>query len=272
MSDRREPPSSRRELPPKGAAGVLGGGPAHTGEPPPEGAASAPGGGPARTGPGSGRSKETLSAYQRWEMASFDPAPPSNEEPFDDGAFEAELQRLRDAAHSQGVASGHVAGQALGYQAGFEQGYAQGFEKGQAEALLAAERLAAIAEAFKSALVGVEAHLAENLVELALDIAQQAVRHHVTHDPAALLDAAREVLAAEPALTGAPTLIVNPADMPVVEAYLQEELKRGGWHVRTDASIERGGCRAQAASGEVDATMKTRWERVAAALGKVNTW
>ena len=77
--------------------------------------------------------KESLSAYQRWEMASFDPVPEPEPE-VDDGAFEAELQRLRDTAHAQGVASGHVAGQALGYQAGYEQGRAQGFEQGQAEA------------------------------------------------------------------------------------------------------------------------------------------
>jgi flagellar assembly protein FliH len=218
------------------------------------------------------RSKASLTAYQRWEMASFDPAPPEPEEPVDEHAFEAELQRLRDAAHAQGHASGHVAGQALGYQAGYEQGYAQGLEKGRAEARVEAQRLAALAQAFKSALEGVEAHVAENLVELALDIAQQTVRHHVTHDPTALLDAAREVLAAEPPLAGAPALIVNPADLPIVEAYLLEELERSGWTVRTDAAVERGGCRAQAASGEVDATLKTRWERVSAALGKVSTW
>ena len=76
----------------------------------------------------------------------------------------------------------------------------------------------------------------------------------------------------EPALVGSPQLVVSPADLPVVEAYLQEELKARGWTVRTDPAIERGGCRAQAATGEVDATVGSRWERVAAALGKVRTW
>jgi flagellar assembly protein FliH len=216
--------------------------------------------------------KASLTAYQRWEMVSFDPPPPQQEAPFDEAAFEAELQQLRDAAHAQGAASGHIAGQALGYQAGFEQGHAQGVEKGRAEAREEALRLVALAEAFKSALTGVEAHLAEELVELALDLAQQTVRHHVTHHPDALVDAAREVLATEPPLTGGPALIVNPADLPIVETYLQDDLQRRGWIVRTDAVVERGGCRAQAASGEVDATLKTRWERVAAALGKVKVW
>ncbi|MGF6904424.1 flagellar assembly protein FliH [Paraburkholderia phytofirmans] len=217
--------------------------------------------------------KESLSAYQRWEMASFDPVPPAPPEPeVDDGAFEAELQRLRDAAHAQGIATGHVAGQALGYQAGYEQGHAQGFVQGQSEAREEAARLAALAETFKAALNGAQGAISETLVALALDIAQQVVRQHVQHDPTALIAAAREVLATEPALLGAPALIVSPADLPVVEAYLMEELQTRGWTVRTDPSVERGGCRAQAGTGEVDAGIDTRWERVAAALGKVSTW
>src|SRR6201996_5967731 len=218
--------------------------------------------------------KGSLSAYQRWEMASFDPVPPAPpEEPADDsGAFEAELQRLRDAAHAQGLASGHVAGQALGYQAGYDQGHAQGFTQGQTEAREEAARLAALAATFKAALEGAQGAISETLVTLALDIAQQVVRQHVQHDPTALIAAAREVLAAEPTLVGAPALIVSPADLPVVEAYLLEELQTRGWTVRTDAAVERGGCRAQAATGEVDAGIDTRWQRVAAALGKVSTW
>jgi flagellar assembly protein FliH len=217
--------------------------------------------------------KASLSAYQRWEMASFDPVPPAppNSEA-DEAAFEAELERLREAAHAQGIASGHVAGQALGYQAGYEQGHAQGFEQGRSEAREDAARLAALDETFKAALDGAQGAISETLVSLALDIAQQVVRQHVQHDPTALIAAAREVLAAEPALTGAPALIVSPADLPVVEAYLMEELQTRGWTVRTDPAVERGGCRAQAASGEVDAGIDTRWERVAAALGKVSTW
>ncbi len=217
-------------------------------------------------GPGKGQ----ISAYQRWEMASFDPPRPPD--PVAESAFEAELQRLREAAHEQGFASGHVAGQALGFQAGFDQGHAQGFEKGRQEALAEATQLAALANEFKSALVGAQSELAESLVALALDIAQQVVRQHIAHDPTALLACAREVLAAEPALTGAPQLIVHPADLPIVEAYLKEELESLGWQVRTDPAIERGGCRAQAASGEIDASIGTRWERVAGALGKVSQW
>lgn len=214
------------------------------------------------------------SAYQRWEMASFDPPPPPPPPPSPDerAALAAELQRLREEAHAQGHALGHVAGQALGYQAGYDQGHKQGFDQGLVEAHAQAKQLAQVAQRFTDALTTVQAGVADTLVELALDIAQQVVRQHVQHDPTALLAVAREVLAGEPQLVGSPQLVVSPADLPVVEAYLQEELTSRGWTVRTDPSIERGGCRAQAATGEVDATVASRWERVAAALGKVRPW
>ncbi|RAG12991.1 FliH/SctL family protein, partial [Burkholderia multivorans] len=79
-----------------------------------------------------------------------------------------------------------------------------------------AAQLAALAASFREALASAEHDLAADVAQLALEIAQQVVRQHVKHDPAALVAAVRDVLAAEPALSGAPHLAVNPADLPVV--------------------------------------------------------
>jgi flagellar assembly protein FliH len=215
--------------------------------------------------------KAQLSAYQRWEMASFDPVPVDTSAA-DQAALEAHLLRVQESAHAEGLSAGHVAGQAMGYQAGYEQGFHKGFEEGRAAAHAEAARLATLADAFKIALAAADSVVAESLTALALDIAQQVVQQHLTLDPTAVLSVAREVIAAEPALAGAPHLTVSPSDLPIVEAYLKEELEAAGWTVRTDPAIERGGCRAQAATGEVDATNATRWERVAAALGRTQPW
>jgi len=215
--------------------------------------------------------KARMSAYQRWEMASFDPVP-VDRGAADQAALEKHLRRVRDEAHAQGLASGHVAGQAMGYKAGYDQGYEQAVEEGRRQARAEAARLVQMADTFKIALQAADAVVAEALTALALDIAQQVVSQHLTLDPTAVLAVARSVIAAEPALAGAPYLTVNPADLPIVEAYLLEELQAAGWSVRTDPDIERGGCRAHAASGEIDATNVTRWERVAAALGRSQPW
>jgi flagellar assembly protein FliH len=215
--------------------------------------------------------KARMTAYQRWEMASFDPVP-TDRTAADQAALEKHLRRVRDEAHAQGLASGHVAGQALGYKAGYDQGYDKGINEGRRLAAQEAARLSSLADQFKTALQAADAVVAEALTALALDIAQQVVSQHLALDPTALLAVARTVIAAEPALSGAPYLTVNPADLPIVEAYLLEELQAAGWLVRTDPDIERGGCKAQAASGEIDATNVTRWERVAAALARSQPW
>jgi flagellar assembly protein FliH len=215
--------------------------------------------------------KARMTAYQRWEMASFDPVP-TDRTAADQAALEKHLRRVRDEAHAQGLASGHVAGQALGYKAGYDQGYDKGINEGRRLAAQEAARLSSLADQFKTALQAADAVVAEALTALALDIAQQVVSQHLALDPTALLAVARTVIAAEPALSGAPYLTVNPADLPIVEAYLLEELQAAGWLVRTDPDIERGGCKAQAASGEIDATNVTRWERVTAALGRSQPW
>ena len=215
--------------------------------------------------------KANVSAYQRWEMASFDPVTVDNSAA-DQAALEAHLRRVEEDAHAQGLAKGHVAGQALGFKAGFEQGEARGFEEGRKEALAQAAQLAQIADTFKTALQAADAAIAESLAALAIDIAQQVVRQHLTLDPTALVAVAREVIASEPELSGAPTLVVSPADLPVVDSYLKEELEAAGWTVRPDPAIERGGCKAHAATGEIDATNVSRWERVVAALGRSKPW
>ncbi len=101
---------------------------------------------------------------------------PPPQEPVEERDFEAELQRLRDAAQCGRGASGHVAGQALGYQAGYDQGHAKGLEQGRAEARKEAARVTAIADSFTGALGVAQSEVAESLVALALDIAQQVVR------------------------------------------------------------------------------------------------
>jgi flagellar assembly protein FliH len=221
--------------------------------------------------------KERLTAYQRWEMASFDPPPPPPPAPvvepeiLPDPSI-AERARLAEETRAAAYAEGLAAGQAQGYEAGFSAGHLDGLSQGLSEAQLVATQFKAVADSFTIALNAADAEVADGIVALAYDVAREVVRQSITLDPTLLLGAVREVLAAEPALAGAPQILVNPADMPVLEAYLKEELETSGWVMRADPNVERGGCRARAATGEVDATLATRWKRVLLALGEHSEW
>ena len=55
--------------------------------------------------------------------------------------------------------------------------------------------------------------------------------------------------------------------MKLVRQYLDKEPGVGLWRLLPDPEITPGGCIAETALGDIDATLETRWKRVTAALG-----
>lgn len=214
--------------------------------------------------------KQPMSAWQRWEMGSFE-APYEEFPTIPDAEVllakltppllidEAELSRLRQEAQQAGASAGH----AEGYSAGQEQGYADG----QAVAAQEAAALRKLSLALPSALRQADREVADALLALALDIARQIVGQALAAEPELILVTVRELLQTEPALSGTPRLLLHPDDMVLVQQYLNDDLQTAGWLLRADPSLTRGDCRVHANSGELDATLATRWQRVTAALG-----
>jgi len=171
---------------------------------------------------------------------------------------EAELAELRLQAQKTGEAEGRL------------QGHAQGLAEGRADGLAAvqaqAAQLQSLALALPAALQLAQSSVADDLLALALDIARQVLGQALAAEPQAILAVVHELLHAEPSLSGAPQLLLHPDDAALVKELLADDLKTAGWRVRLDPQITRGGCRVTAHSGERDATVHARWERVSAAL------
>jgi len=214
-----------------------------------------------------------LTAWERWDMGAVTQeraaapravpaAAPAKLTPLAPVLLidEAELKRLRLLAQQAGEAEGR------------RQGYAQGQAEGHAAAMATvheqAAQLRALTLALPAALREAEREVADDLLALALDIARQVLGQAITADPQVILTAVRDLLQAEPALTGAPQLVLHPDDAALVNEHLADDLKTAGWRIRADVNNERGGCRVMANSGERDATLASRWERVTATLAR----
>ncbi|MBT2337243.1 flagellar assembly protein FliH [Variovorax paradoxus] len=216
-----------------------------------------------------------LSAWQRWEMGSLDtdahalavPAAgieaPAAPRP-DPAALarEAELERLRLEARATGQAEGRREGWAQGHA----EGHAEGLAAGLAAASAHAEQLRALAASLPAALQSAESELADAVLALALDAARRVIHRSLRVEPEWVLALVQDLLHAEPALQGEPRLLLHPDDMALVKNSLGGELQAAGWQVRADDTLARGGCRVRCASGETDATLETRWKRVASAF------
>lgn len=213
-----------------------------------------------------------MTAWQRWEMAPVGaergraiepeaaPAPEPALAPLAPVLLidEAELARLRLEARQ--------AGEAQGYEEGYARGLAEGQAAGLAPMQAQTAELRALAQAWPAALRRADQDVAQTLLGLALDIAKQVLGQALEADPQAILPLVHDLLQAEPALSGEPQLWLHPDDAALVKKHLADELQSAGWRVRVDAHLLRGGCRVLAAGGEKDATLQTRWERVAATL------
>lgn len=191
--------------------------------------------------------KEELSAYRRWEI----------------GAIGERTERLDPGVRLP------TAGDLQAMQ---EDVIREGYNAGLAEAQAQAARLAAVLQNIEGARQEMQERLAEEILELALDVANQIVRTSLKVRPDLILPLVREAVQALPAVQGEPMLVLNPADADFVREQLAGELERGRWRIAADAGLPPGECRIESAGGDVDATLGKRWARVMEALGVHHDW
>ena len=205
--------------------------------------------------------KEQMSAYQRWELASFgDERPSTQRAAVGNGPSAEELAQIREQARQQG------------YAAGFDQGHAAGLEQGRVAAAQEIAYLRQIAAGFGNEVARANEVIAQDMLELALDLSKAMLKTALTVRPQVVLPIVSEAIRYLPTLQQPALLVLNPADAAVVKAHMEDELSKAGWRVAEDMQMERGGCRVETATNQIDATASTRWQRIAAALGQEADW
>ncbi|HET6599652.1 MAG TPA: FliH/SctL family protein, partial [Burkholderiaceae bacterium] len=68
------------------------------------------------------------------------------------------------------------------------------------------------------------------------------------------------------------TLRVHPDDQALVAEGAAEVLAARGARLLADPAMTRGGCLVESDIGVIDASLETRWQRAAAALGTEAPW
>lgn len=209
--------------------------------------------------------KEHLTAYQRWEMASFGDDRPSqqNTAAQQQAAAQqaaAEAARLREEARQQG------------YAEGFNQGHAEGMQAGRMEAAREMARIQQVAEAFGAELSQVNDAVADDMLNLSLDLAKAMLKTALRVRPELVLPVVSEAIRYLPSVQQPALLVLHPQDAAIVRSHMTDELEKAGWRIAEDLQIERGGCRVETASNQIDATLPVRWQRIADALGKQTDW
>lgn len=169
------------------------------------------------------------------------------------------------------------------------EGHAQGLQEGQQQASQqwqqhmdeyvsgagreAVQRVDALLSGMDASLKQLQSDMAQELLNLACDIARQVVRQELRSQPQALLPVVREALDMLATEGRAATVRLNPADHAVLDEALRAEQ---GAHSKvqwvSDAGVAQGDVRVDSGGAQVDAGLDKRWRRAVAALGLVSTW
>jgi flagellar assembly protein FliH len=159
-----------------------------------------------------------------------------------------------------------------------EQAYRDGVEAGRREAgaRLAQQRdeLRALIQGVNELLENVEQRLATEVLSISLELAKLIVRAGVRVRPELVLSVVQDAIASLPGAGEPVTLLLNPADAALLRELARDDraLSALPWKILEDPHIERGGCKLETSSTEVDGTLETRWRRVIANLGRDDAW
>ena len=145
---------------------------------------------------------------------------------------------------------------------------------GQLQLLLNVNTIAPEHAALLAGVLGPEVTLdmAQQLLELACDIARQVVRQELSVNPNALQPVVREAVGMLVTEGRPATVRLNPIDMDAMAQPLREELDGPGVQWMADAAVPAGGCLVESAGTVVDGSLDKRWQRAIAALGLQSPW
>lgn len=198
--------------------------------------------------------KEKLTAYQRWEMASFD-----QDEAAPNGVAkqsDVEMLNIHEAARSTGYA----------------EGYAAGLEAARATMDKQKQALQQMADNLRTEIGRFSQATADEVVKLTLDVAKAMLRQALTVRPELLLPVVQDALGRLPALVHPIQLAVNGEDARLLKEAFADEINSLGLKLRVDNTLTRGGCKIETHASQVDATVESRWKRIALALDQTGDW
>lgn len=210
--------------------------------------------------------KEKQSAYQRWELASFGDDRPSAAPARPASPPMPVIDLAEQIAHAREEA------RRAGYAAGLEEGRAAGLNNGRLQAEQEFLHLQQIAATFGTEVEQANQAAADELLDLALDLAKALLKTALAVRPELIIPLVGEAIRYLPSLQQPALLFLHPEDAVLVKDRMGEELAKAGWRVAEDLHLERGGCRVETASNQIDASISTRWQRLASALSKDLNW
>ncbi len=202
-------------------------------------------------------------AYERWELVSL------NEDRFrhPDPSIAKLAQEIIDGRQAE-FAEGRKEGKAEGFSQGREEGFAQGLEEAKIEINERIAFLVAMQAKLSQQIQYVREEMSKELVDLTLDAGRALVSKALEAQPEMINDVIHQALQLIPVLQLPAKITLHPKDALLVEEFQGSALKQAGWIIQSNDQIARGDCLIETGSNRIDASIDSKWQKLAIAMGK----
>lgn len=187
----------------------------------------------------------------------------THEEAHEQGLLLGRQEGLRKGLE-EGRQQGHEDGYKEGLAKGLEEGRLKGYKEGQQQAdVELRQKLRTLNDLMTNlthALNEEDYQLEQSLLKLVREVAHHVVQRELMIDSSHIIQIVRQALATLPPSRDNVRILVNPADLPLV----QQSAEEGGenWRVIGNQHIARGGCRVETDQSAVDFTTSERFSQV----------
>jgi len=186
-----------------------------------------------------------------------------------------EIEEIRQAAadegfnqgKEEGFSKGYDEGKASGHEEGLKQGHDEGVITGLAEGKETIDNLAinwqSLVEQLHKPLESVEKNVEEQLLHLVVQLTEAVTLQEAKTNPEILTAAISAGIKALPSKEAQTQILLNPADIKVVEEQFgSEHVQEQGWRLLAAPQIEQGSCQIENSLSNVDLTIKSRLKEV----------
>lgn len=209
--------------------------------------------------------KGELSAFQRWEMTSFNEEAPVKltEKPVVVASIsQEESAQIKENARLEGYALGYQEA----YAAGLQEGKNDGFAESKAEMDAQIADLRQISTNMSEQIRKANLSIGDDLLNLAIELAQAMTKSIMEIDRNLINPIVRDAIEKIPSIQQPAQLSLHPDDATIIRNNMGEELDKAGWRIMLDPHMQRGGCKLETAHNLLDATIDTRWQLLTDAL------
>lgn len=201
--------------------------------------------------------KKQLSSYQKWELGSFE----TNQEKKAEQPTEEIIQTAKETISlptAEQIEAIYQQAKNEGYQAG----YLEGEQKAACEQTTVIHQFQVLTTQFEEALQLIDQTIAQDLLELAVELARKIVSQSLELKPELIIPIIQEAIRYLPSTTQPIHIILHPEDAALVRLQLEGQLSHSKWKIYESTQLERGGCKIEAGGCEIDATLATRWKTI----------